>query len=175
MMEEKLSPKQRMDNYMGWITGLSNRIYHLTGYVTFGPVEGYQISFENANRRMINFIKKAKASEDLDIACFYAICRKAGRVHVHFLAILQRHQKPVLDVDPQRLQRLWPHKSEIERAVSQIGAIKYLASQFLHNLTCHMEWYNHKLLQKALIQPDHGRCIGGSEDAARAVALLDEE
>jgi hypothetical protein len=79
-----------------------------------------------------------------------------------------------LDVDPRRLERLWPHISEIERVVSQIRAIKYLASQFLKNETCHVDFYNHKVLRKALIEPDRGRCIGGPEDGARAAALLEE-
>jgi hypothetical protein len=179
IMEQRLSPQQRMQQFTGWQTGLGNRIYHLMGHLTFGPVEGYRISFENADRRMKAFIQTIKKSEDVDVGCFYTICRKHGRVHIHFLMILQRQGKTFFNIDPRRLERLWPHICEIEQVISQQGAINYLASQFLHNDACHMEWYNGAHLRRSLIKPetalDPRPPIGSAEEEAYYAALNKEQ
>ena len=92
------------------------------------------------------------------------MCREKGRTHVHLLMFGQRrsggYSKSLLDVDPEKWAREWPHLAAIEVISSQHRADKYVAAQFLKHEECEMDFFNRYLLERTRIEPDYGPCIG---------------
>jgi len=73
-----LSGQSRMALFKGWQKGLRDWVFHWKGECTFGAEEGYRLTFEQASRKIISLLRNIGISEGIQIAAFYAICRKNG-------------------------------------------------------------------------------------------------
>lgn len=132
--------------------------YEWTGSLTTSP-DGDRVTFEWMDREIKHFLRQLQTGEGLQVAGYYAICRKGGRVHAHFLLFGRRspsrERKTLRDVDPGRWARRWRHIAEIEYVEDQERAVNYLAAQWKKNYTCLPVDYNSRLLREAAQELEH--------------------
>jgi len=182
-VEQTMPWQMRMRNYKGWMQEFPKREYQWVATVSF---DINITTFESADRILKRCLRTLQTVERIQVGCFYALCRKNanGPIHVHLLMIGEGHsqgkRKTLLDVSTLRWQREWPGIADIQRISSQQATIKYLASQFLRNYTCTMEYYNGNLLRRSWLlqpepEPDPETVIGSAEWLARYVDIDDED